>query len=223
MKSKFFCPCCEWHFPAFLTVGVKPWPDAQCPICGSLERHRLLQIYLENKTTFFKDRLRVLDVAPIPSFQRRCKSLRNLKYVSADIKSPIAMLKFDITNIPLKEGRFDCMLCYHVLEHVPDDRKAMRELFRVLKPGGWAIMQSPIDYKRHKTFEDPHITSPVDRELYFGQSDHVRMYGKDYRGRLQDAGFVVKVDDYARRLRDPTIKKYGLQKDEKIYFCKRPK
>jgi SAM-dependent methyltransferase len=127
----------------------------------------------------------------------------------------------DITKIPCKDNAFDVVLCNHVLEHVVDDQKAMRELFRVLVPGGWAIVQSPIDSQRAKTFEDPTILSAHDRERAFGQHNHVRMYGRDYKDRLEKAGFTVNVDSYAIDLDTETVRKYGLP-DEEIYFCTKP-
>jgi len=138
---RFKCPCCDGCFRKFLFFGAKPRPNARCPRCGSLERHRLLWLYLRNKINFFSDHLKVLDIAPIHFFQKKCKKLKNLDYISADISSPIAMIKMDITDINLHDNQFDCIICYHVLEHILDDEKAMRELFRVLKPGGWAILQ----------------------------------------------------------------------------------
>jgi len=221
--NRFICPCCGGHFRKFLPSGIKPRPNAQCPRCGSLERHRLLWIYLKERTNFFKDNLKVLDIAPMKFFQEKCKTLPNIDYISADISSPIAMIQMDITNINLPDEQFDCIICYHVLEHIPDDEKAMRELFRVLKQGGFAILQFPVDYNREKTFEDPNIVLPEERERVFGQNDHVRIYGKDYKDRLERAGFTVKPDNYAKELGDNTIKKYGLIKDEIIYFCIKPK
>ncbi len=159
LGNRFICPCCNGHFRKFLPFGVKPRANAQCPRCGSLERHRLLWLFLKKKTNFFKDSLKVLDIAPVDFFQQKCKVLPNLDYISADISSQIAMIKMDITNICLPDNQFDCIICYHVLEHIPNDKEAMRELFRVLKPGGGAILQSPVDYNREKTFEDPNIVS----------------------------------------------------------------
>jgi len=127
----------------------------------------------------------------------------------------------DITYIPYKHNSFDVILCNHVLEHVVEDQKAIRELFRVLTPGGWAILQCPIDSQRAKTFEDPSITAPHDRARAFGQHDHVRIYGRDYKERLEKAGFTVKVDNYARDLDINVVRKYGL-KDEEIHFCTKP-
>jgi len=133
------------------------------------------------------------------------------------------MVKMDITDIKLPNDQFDCILCYHVLEHIPDDEKAMRELFRILKPGGWALLQSPIDCDRGKTFEDSNVLSPEERKRVFGHPNHVRIYGRDYKERLARAGFNIKPDDYVRRLQSDVIKKYGLLEDEIIYFCTKTK
>ena len=218
--NTYICSCCERTFRKFLPFGVggKPRPNAQCPGCGSLERHRLLWLYLKDKN-FFESRLKILDIAPMKLFQKKCISLPNLDYTSADISSPLAMVQMDITDIKLPDNQFDCIMCYHVLEHILDDQKAMHELYRVLKPGGWAILQSPVDFAREKTFEDPSITSPQDRLHVFGHEGHVRIYGRDYKDRLEQAGFTVKLDNYVACLDDATVKKYGLMKDENLYFC----
>jgi predicted SAM-dependent methyltransferase len=220
--NRFICPCCNGHFRTFLQFGIKSRPNALCPKCGSLERHRLLWLYLKHRTNLFSENLKVLHFAPEYIFQRTFKTMLNLDYISADLDSPIALVKIDITNILYKDNMFDAILCNHVLEHVLDDKKAMRELFRVLKPGGWAIIQVPIWTNRNETFEDQTITSPEQRKRIFGQPDDVRMYGKDYKDRLEKAGFVVKVDDYVKELDAKTIKKYCLMEDEDIYFCIKP-
>lgn len=147
----------------------------------------------------------------------------NLDYISADLDSPLAMVKMDITNILFENNSFDVILCSHVLEHIIDDNKAMRELFRVLKPGGWAILQTPIDLKLDKTFEDHSIVSPEERERFFGQSDHVRIYGRDYVNRLLKAGFEVTVESYPKDLSPNIIKKHVLSENEDIFFCTKPK
>jgi len=219
--NQFVCPCCEGHFRKFLPFGVKQRLNAQCPRCGSLERHRLLWLYLKNRTKFFSENLKVLHFAPEYCFQKTLRFMTNLDYISADIKSDLAMVKMDITNISCKDDSFDIILCNRVLEHVKDDERAMRELFRVLKPGGWAIIQVPIDLD--KTFEDPNVLLPEERERVFGQKDHVRIYGRDYKYRLEKARFTVKVDNYVEELGADMIKKYGLMKNENIYFCTKPK
>ncbi|MFZ2970508.1 MAG: class I SAM-dependent methyltransferase [Minisyncoccia bacterium] len=198
---------------------MKKRKNARCPLCKSLERHRLLWLYLKDKTNYFKDSIKVLDVAPTPFFQKMCKKCSNMDYTSVDISSPVAMIKMDITDMDFPDEQFDCILCYHVLEHITDDRKAMKELFRVLKRGGWAIIQSPIDANRNQTFEDNEVTGFSDRERIFGQGNHVRIYGLDYKNRLEEAGFIVRTDDYYHDLPSDISQKYGLLEDEKIYFC----
>jgi predicted SAM-dependent methyltransferase len=217
--EKFICPVCEGHFRKLLTAGVKPRPNAQCPKCGSFERHRLLWLYLKERTNFFTANLTVLEIAPLDYLQHKFRAMPNLDYVSVDLQSPVAMAKMDITDMQFQANHFDCIICYHVLEHITDDQKAMREIFRVLKPDGWAICQVPI--LNEKTFEDPSITTPADRRKFFGDPDHVRIYGLDYRNRLERIGFTVKVDDYVKQLSDDAIKKYSLIKGEDIYLCKK--
>jgi predicted SAM-dependent methyltransferase len=220
--NQVICPCCEGHFRTFISYrnyGGKLREKAICPRCSSVERHRLLWLYLKNKTNLFTKNLKVLHFAPEYYFQKRFASLEKLDYVSVDLASPLAEVKMDITSISYGDNFFDVILCNHVLEHIPDDRKAMQELFRVLKPGGWAILQVPIDLNLEQTFEDPSIVSPEDRERLFGQYDHVRLYGRDYKNKLEQAGFQVKVDEYVRSLGTEIIKKYGLKETEDIYFC----
>ena len=149
-------------------------------------------------------------------------SMRNIQYVSADIESPSAMMKFDITDIPLDNNSFDVIFCIHVLEHIPHDKKAMSELYRILRPGGWAILQSPVDYGRTSTFEPDDIASSRDRESFFGQCDHVRIYGLDYGLRLREAGFEVQENDYTRGMSENSIIKYAIIKNEKVYHCVKP-
>ncbi len=184
--DQLFCPSCSRHFRTFLS-GPNRRSNVMCPRCNSLERHRLLALYLESQTNFFQQQLKVLHFAPEYIFQKRFSVLPNLDYISADLQSQYAQLKMDITNIPYEDSSFDVILCCHVLEHVPEDKQAMRELFRVLRPGGWAILQVPIDSSLRVTFEDPEIVTPEDRKQYFGQSDHVRIYGRDYKDRLEEA------------------------------------
>ena len=222
LGNRLVCPCCKGHFRKFLPFGVVQRPNACCPNCQSLERHRLLWLYLQNRTNLFSDRLKVLHVAPEYVLNLALRARNNLDYVTADLNSRLAQVKMDITNIPYEAKSFDVILCNHVLEHVVDDQKAMGELFRVLKPGGWAILQSPIDTSLEKTFEDFCIVSPEEREKAFGQRDHVRIYGRDYKERLEKAGFRVNVDRYAEEVGEELRKKYGLPKDEAIYVCAKP-
>jgi SAM-dependent methyltransferase len=215
------CPCCRWRFRTFLPFGIDQRSNALCPGCGSLERHRLLWLYLKNRTDLFRRRLRVLHIAPEPMFAKELATNPLLRYSTADLASKSADVKTDITSVAFKENSFDAVLCNHVLEHVEDDRKAMAELRRVLMPGGWAILNSPIDSERPETFEDSSITSPDERERAFGQSDHVRLYGRDYKERLTTAGFDVSIDNYADELDTDTVLECGI-KPEPIYFCTKP-
>ncbi|WP_071591937.1 class I SAM-dependent methyltransferase [Baaleninema simplex] len=213
------CPCCNGHFREFRTAGVGQRPNAQCPRCTAMERHRLLWLYLQQRTNLFTDRLKVLHIAPEKIFYHKFIELDNLDYLTADLDSSLAMVKMDITDIQYDDNSFDVVLCNHVLEHIPNDRQAMRELCRVLKPGGWAILQVPLDLDRDETFEDPSVESPEERERLFGQKDHVRWYGKDYADRLQEAGFTVKIDPFVRELDEAIVKRYALLPHHDVYYC----
>lgn len=143
-------------------------------------------------------------------------------YITADIESPLAKVKMDVHDIPFEESTFDIAMCNHVMEHVEDDIKAMSEIYRVLKPGGWAIIQIPFFYPlKDETYEDKNITDPKDREQAYGQDDHVRMYGKDYGARLEQAGFKVTVDDFVKTLPKKEVERMALPPDEMIYFCQK--
>jgi len=202
------CPCCGWEFKSFLPFNGRQ--NAYCPRCQALERHRLLWLYLKERTNIMTDRLRVLHVAPEHTLQRNLRRLRNLDYLSADMESPTAMIRMDITNIEFEKETFDVVLCCHVLEHVLDDRRAIRELYRVLRPGGWAILQVPIDEKRPVTYEDSSVVTPQDRRVVFGQTDHVRICGRDYVDRFRASGFMVTEARYAFELKKGALKRYGL-------------
>ncbi len=217
--STFFCPLCETHSDAFLPYGLKPRPNAMCPVCKSLERHRLIWLYFKERTNLFRDKLRMLHVAPEKLISGKLKELSNLDYLSADLSMASAMVKMDITDIQYPDNSFDVVYASHVLEHIPDDVKAMRELCRVLKPSGWAILQVPIYGNR--TLEDPNIKTPEEREKIFGQHDHVRTYGHDgiYKTRLEKAGFDVMVDSFVKTLGPDKAARLGLIASEDIYFC----
>lgn len=187
---RFKCPCCGGNFRKFLSCGIKLRRNALCPRCGSLERHRLLYLYLKDKTNFFSEQLRVFDIAPMYFFAKKCKKLKKLNYISVDILSPIAMVKMDIRNISFSNNQFDCIICYHVLEHILDDEKAMRELYRILKPGGWAILQSPIDYNREKTLEDSNIVSPTSESVFLDKKAMLGYMGKTIKIDLKRQGLL---------------------------------
>jgi SAM-dependent methyltransferase len=219
--NRFECPCCGGRFRRFQPHGVKRRQNARCPGCGALERHRLQWLFLKSRTNLYTDRLRVLHFAPEISLQRQLRKMQNLDYVSADLDSPRADVWFDICAIPYLADSFDVVLCSHVLEHVPDDRLAMRELCRVMKPGGWGIIQVPMDRSREDTFEDWSVTSEADRERVFGQRDHVRVYGNDYYDRLREAGFEVQRDTFVQELSPELIERYRLPKSEVMCVCRK--
>lgn len=216
------CPVCSHEFRKFLPYGRKGRENALCPNCLALERHRLMFLFLQRKTNFFSAPLSLLHVAPEICFIDRFEKQQNLEYISADIESPLAKVKMDIHDIPFEENRFDVVFCNHVMEHVENDALAMRELYRVLKPGGWGIIQIPLFYPLpEKTFEDPSIISPAEREKAFGQNDHVRLYGKDYADRLRKAGFTVEENRYVKELPPEEVKRYALPEDEIIFYVEK--
>jgi predicted SAM-dependent methyltransferase len=176
-------------------------------------------LYFKNKTSIFKENIKMLHFAPEDTFQKLFRSYKNIDYISADLAAPNAILKIDITNILFKNEVFDVILCSHVLEHVEDDEQAIREMFRVLKKGGWAIIQSPVDKNRLSTYEDSSIKTPKDREKYFGEWNHIRIYGLDYKQRLEEAGFTVKFNDYLKELSEDAIKTYALSNNDEIHLC----
>lgn len=178
-------------------------------------------LYLKRETKFFEADGKLLHIAPEHCFIDHFEKLNHLDYVTADIESPLAKVKMDAHDIPFEEATFDMVFCNHVLEHVNDDRKVMSEIYRVLKPGGWGILQIPLFFPlAEKTVEDPSITDPVIREELFGQDDHVRKYGLDYRTRLEEAGFEVS-DDYVNKLSPEELHKFGIIPSEILYTVKK--
>ena len=216
--NAIFCPCCEKSFKKFLWGGYNGRPNAVCPGCKSLERHRFYWMYLKNETTLFTKQAKMLHVAPERIFQNVFKNMPNLEYLSADLELPEADVKMDITDIQLPDHSFDIILCSHVLEHIPDDRKALKELYRVLKPGGWALLQVPLDPNSEATDEDLSDISLEERHRRFGHHDHYRTYGRDYDERLRSCGFEVRVDDFISKLEENAKEKYGFIPED-IYYC----
>lgn len=210
-------------FKRFLPYGYGTQrPNVLSPSTLSLERHRLLWLYLKNETGFFTKPLKVLHMAPEQCFLSLFKKMKHLDYTTADLYSPIVDVKADILNLPFEENQFDIILCNHVLEHIEDDARAMKELFRVMKSGGMGIFQIPQDITRETSYEDDTIQTPEDRAKHFGQYDHVRIYGRDYFDRLRAAGFKVEEVDYSKTLPDELVEKYCLAKGEILPVCFKP-
>ena len=207
----------------FLPYGYeKIRKNVLAPGTFSLERHRLFWIYLKNETDFFSStKKKLLHFAPEQAFISQFKKIENLDYTTTDLKSPLADVKADICNLPFKDNEFDYIFCNHVLEHIPDDTKAMSELFRVLAPNGIGIFQIPQDLSREVTFEDHIITDPKERAKIFGQYDHVRVYGRDYFEKLRKNGFDVTAVDYTKKLSKEEIEQYRLAQGELIPVCRK--
>ena len=220
--NEFTDPINGKSYRKFLPYGyVKQRDNALSPGTLSLERHRLLWLYLNNETNFFSKTLKVLHIAPEQCFYNLFKNLKNNNYTTFDLNSPLADIKGDICNLPFKENSFDFILCNHVLEHINDDKKAMKELYRVLNKNGTAILQVPINQKSSKTFEDSSIVDKKERIEKFGQYDHIRLYGLDYFKKLESFGFKVDPLKYSKEFTESEIIKYGLIKDEIIPVCKK--
>lgn len=210
-------------FRTFLPYGYEePRENVLSPSTLSLERHRLLWLYLQRETDLFTAPCRLLHFAPEQAFYSRFRKQSNLDYVTTDLNSPLATVKADICNLPFENDDFDVILCNHVLEHIPDHEKALSELFRVMKPGGWGIFQVPQDLSRRETLEDPGITDPDERKKLFGQYDHVRVYGRDYFDILRSAGFAAEAVDYTRQFRPEQADRFRLAPGELIPLVRKP-
>ena len=215
------CPICKGNFTKFLPF--KERANSQCPGCGSLERQRFLWLFLANETNFFSAKLKFLQFAPELYLQKKFKAQKNIDYVSTDLYSTLAEIQTDIQDMKVfGDNSFDALLCSHVLDHVDDDRKAMRELLRVLKPGGWAIIQSSIDLSREKTWDEPEAKTPQERLRIFGQADLARKYGVDIKERLNEAGFKTQARKYGKELGEQAVKEYGTYSNANIYYCEKP-
>jgi SAM-dependent methyltransferase len=220
---RYRCPCCGWRLRAFVgRWGIFAGKgDGYCTRCNAKARHRRLWLYLRDNTNLFSEPVRLLEVGPWWSLSRRFLQMPNIDFVGLDPLpvGPQVTLLGDVTSIPNSAGQFDAILCIHVLEHVEEDRRAMRELYRVLKPGGWAIVSVPLQ-PDGATLEDPTITDPECRRELFGERGHVRYYGIDLGERLEAAGFSVSFEP-AANIPEATRRLYGLREDENLFHCKR--
>ena len=218
--NRFTDPIDGKSFSQFLPYGYESQRNnVLSPSTLSLERHRLLWLYLQNETDFFTVPKKVLHFAPEQAFYNLFKKQKNLDYTTTDLYSPLADVKADICNLPFDDNLYDLILCNHVLEHIPDDTKAMQELYRVLKPGGMGIFQIPQDLNRATTFSDDEIVDQKERAKIFGQYDHVRIYGRDYFQKLRSIGFTVIEENYTTKISPELVKKYCLADGEIIPVC----
>lgn len=216
-----FCPACNSYCTEWIDWNKK-YKNVICPRCFAFPRHRLLSLFLRKQEKEWMAPQKILHFAPEPIIKKYLKKKKNLDYMTADLNMPFVDIKVDITNIPFPDHTFDIILCNHVLEHIIDDRKAMRELLRILKPGGWASLMVPIKSQLKETYEDESITSPKDRLKHFGQEDHVRWYGQDYEYRLKECGFQVIKKNYGNELSEADFKKFGLRDNENLYIGIKP-
>lgn len=227
------CPFCGWHFRRFRPAGFHyrvivekqviggHWHrDNVCPRCMSNARERLAYLYLQERTSVFQQPSLLLHVAPEPQLAAVLKRAPKIRYVSADLFEAGVMSRFDVQQMPFRDETFDVVVCNHVMEHVGDDAVAMREVRRILKPGGWAMLQVPIALALDRTIEDPEARTDQERIDKFGQEDHVRLYSRpDYIGRLRAAGFAVTADDYAQSLGSEKVARFGLVQEEEVFIC----
>jgi SAM-dependent methyltransferase len=215
------CPICGYIGDSFIPAGIKQMvPDRRCPTCTGLERHRTVWLYFRERTNLFTEAHRMLHIAPEPSFRPRLKAAPNLRYLTADLLDETVDVKLDLEHIQYPDWYFDVVYASHVLEHVADDRQAIREIFRVLRPGGWALLVVPIFGAQ--TREDV-IDDPAERERLYGQTDHVRMYGHDgvFPDRLSEAGFRVTIEPYAKAIPYALKRRYRLVDEDIIFYCEK--
>ncbi len=190
--ARFYCPICGAWYRSFAPFGLRGRPNARCPGCGSLERHRFLWLYMMGRHRILRPGSRILHVAPEACIQQRLLRDFRVRYLGIDRYDDDANAEQqDLTDLPYTDNAFDVVICNHVLEHIPDDRKAIAEISRVLSPNGHALIMVPIDRDRQSTYEDSEITAPSERHKAFGHPYHVRVCGWDYADRIREMGMAV--------------------------------
>lgn len=216
------CPICDTGFKVFLPFEPGLRPHARCPKCNSLERNRLIWLYLQFKTGFFQHPWKLLHIAPNQALFNKFRNQSGLTYNPIDLETatyPASGVKaMNATNLAYRDDKFDFIICSHVLEHVKDDATAISELKRVLKAGGTGILLVPLDETRDESFEDATIKDPEERKRFFGQSDHVRIYGRDFPERLKNTGLSVNPVNFASEFSQKERFEYGLLSDETLWI-----
>lgn len=221
-KDKKECPICSNKFNIYMPFGENPRKNALCPYCGSLERHRLAYLFFSLKTDIFKKNVKLLHFAPETIFANIFSKCVNIDYLPVDlVLKPHVKEQVDMQDIPYNDNSFDFVYTSHVLEHVPDDIKALKEIYRVLKSHSSAIIQVPINSRLSKTLEKEEYNTPELRTKYYGQFDHLRYYGTDFADRLSKCGFDVEVYYMWDLVSKKVIKKYGISKEDQIFECKK--
>lgn len=243
--NTYYCPYCKHSFRKMLPAGEKLEviekyniigsgyrENCTCPRCYAKDRDRLIHLYLEKKTTLFTEAHKVLHIAPEAWLKELFHDLPHVHYTNGvkDIDDPDygyyydrRTREIDITDLEMKDNFYDAIVCSHVLEHVLNDQKAMREIYRVLKPGGWAILQVPYSTLIDITIEDSTVVSPQERKKRFGQFDHVRIYGNDYETRLKNTGFEVeRFNPLNEEWGKQYIQQYALNPHEDLFIVHKP-
>jgi SAM-dependent methyltransferase len=213
------CPLCGGRYSAFKPAWNRA--NAICWRCGAHERHRAIWVHLQRHPELLAEAGSLLHFAPEYCLERRLRAVPGLRYVTADLDPALGELELDVTALALADGAFDAILCSHVLEHVPDDAAAMRELHRVVAPGGWVLVMVPIDHGRDRTYEDPAVVTPQERVEAYWQADHVRLYARDIAGRLERAGFEVARATPAAEAGPRAAARHGLLVEEDVFLCRR--
>lgn len=238
LGSSYECPFCNSRLRRFLPYGI-PIPiitearivgagrreNGLCPVCSTLDRERLLWLYLKQKTDILQKRIKLLHIAPEGGLGRIFAGQLNLDWLTADISGVGVMVQMDITDIHYPDASFDAVICCHVIQDVIDDHKAMSELYRVLRPGGWGILQVPIALLLNKSFEGLSTGGDDERLRLFGHKEHVRVYsGSDYKDRLERAGFDVNVFRWTEERESFGGKenKFALIEDEPLFHVSKP-
>jgi len=214
-SNQYICPCCSYGSTNFIKYGIPPRKNALCPKCGSLERHRLFYLFLERSLSNNK-KISILHFSPEACLSKLFKSYKSAKYTSADLRKTRAEQCEDITQLSFKARSFDLIFCSHVLEHVKNDIKAMKEMSRVLKPNSLAIILVPVSHKAKTEENTMKVSQKMQRNMVL--HDHVRNYGADFKKRIFQSGLKVKVLDYYNTLDRKTREEYCLR-PEKIFLC----
>jgi len=218
--EKKICPICNSQISAFLPFGDPLRENALCPNCGSLERHRGSYLFLKEKTNILEENIKMLHFAPENFFREIFSKKENIEYFPVDLNPKVFHLKesTDIQDLQFPDDTFDFIYCSHILEHVPHDQQAIKELYRVLKPNGAALIMVPLKPSLKETYEDKSMNTPELRQKHYGQSDHLRLYGSDFQGKLENSGFNVS-NDFREKIDEKSVKKYGLKSYRDFFYC----